>query len=158
MILRLLSLIPPSCLYDKAFAQFFLKLREENAIVEFYLVDNSGSFLLLDEDANVSFLIVKDGETLSSYHDLAEKMEIDAVLLEQLHQGEKIPGFWQANAGGALSKEGFNGLVPAKRFVSDKTYYYAYLKGNVLFDVHQQKILSFHRYLEELDAEVFLLG
>lgn len=158
MILRLLSLTPPSCLYDKAFAQFFLKLREENAIVEFYLVDNAGSFLLLDEDANVSFLIVKDAETLSSYRDLAEKSEIDAALLEPLYQGDKIPGFWQANAHSALSREGLTGLVPAKRFVSNKTYYYAYLKGNVLFDVCQQKISSFHHYLEELDAEVFLLG
>lgn len=51
-----------------------------------------------------------------------------------------------------------NCLVPANRFVSDETYFYAYVQGAVLFDVRLDKILSYHQYLEELDAEEMFLN
>ncbi len=50
-----------------------------------------------------------------------------------------------------------NCLVPAQRFVSNETYFYAYKQGPVLFDVQQDTILSYHSYLEEVDAEELLL-
>lgn len=117
MVVRLLSFTSPRCLHDKKFARFFRQLREEKGIVEYYLVDNSGSFLMLDDDANVSFLI----------------------------------------ASPKRAEDWANGLVSAHKFISKEPYYYAYRQGSVLFDLHRQKILSYHRYLEELDVEVLLL-
>ena len=158
MVVRMLSVTSPSCLHDKKFAYFFRELREEKGIVEYYLIDNSGSFFMLDEDANVSFLIVKNAEDIRLHYDLALDNGANEEVLDQLANGEKIPGFWQANALAHQWKDWSSCLVPAKQFVSDETYYYAYLQGNVLFDVRQQKILSYHRYLEELDAEELLIG
>ena len=156
MVVRMLSVTPPRCLYDKKFAQFFHQLCEDNKIIEYYMVDHSGSFFMLDDDANVSFLIVKSEADLQSHYDLALANGASADVLEQLAKGEKIPGFWQANALTQQEQYGFSSLVPANRFISDETYFYAHLQGNVFFDVRQQKILSYHRYLEELDAEELL--
>jgi CheY-like chemotaxis protein len=156
MIVRMLSITSPSCLHDKNFAEFFKQLRAENRIVEYYLVDNSGSFLMLDDDANVSFLIIKNADDIRSHYDLALTHGASKDILEQLASGEKIPGFWQANAPTSQWQEWCNYLVPAHRFISNEIYYYAYLQGNVL-DIRQQKILSYHRYLEELDAEELLI-
>ena len=157
MVVRMLSVTSPSCLHDKEFAHFFRRLREENNIIEYYLVDNSGSFLMLDDDAKVSFLIVKSEEDIRLHYDLALDNGASGDILDQLANGEKIPGFWQATASTTQWKDWSKCLVSAQRFVSNESYYYAYLPGNVLFDVRQQKILSYHRYLEELDAEELLM-
>ena len=112
---------------------------------------------MLDDDANVSFLIVKSEADIRLHYDLALDNGASEEVLDQLASGEKIPGFWQTNSSTPKWKDWSSCLVPARRFVSDEIYYYAYLQGNVLFDVRQQKILSYHRYLEELDAEALLM-
>lgn len=65
-LVRLLSFKSPVCLCDQSFVDFFRKFCHENGVVEFYLMDNSGSFLLLDVDAKVSYLIVKDDDKIHS--------------------------------------------------------------------------------------------
>ena len=158
MVVRMLSVTSPSCLHDKNFAQFFRELREEHRVVEYYLVDNSGSFVMLDDDANVSFLIVKSADDIRMHYDLGLNNGASQDILDELANGEKIPGVWQANAATPNWEDWSKCLVPAKRFISEEIYYYAYLEGNIRFDLRQQKILSYHRYLEELDAEELLIG
>lgn len=154
MIVRMLSVTSPSCLYDKKFAEFFKHLCDEKGIVEYYLADNSGSFLLLDDDARVSFLIVKNQSDLRSHYDVARDNGVDDALLEQVQNGEKIPCLWQADS---PSGDWQRCLVPANQLKGDDTYYYAYVQGPVLFDVQEDKILSYHRHLEDVDAEELLL-
>ncbi len=156
-IVRMLSVTSPSCLRDKKFAEFFHRLRHEHRIVEHYLADNSGSFLLLDDDANISFLIVRDEADLRLHYDLALDNGASEEVLDQLAGGEKIPCFWQAKTQLPGWNDWSTCLVPAHRFVSDENYFYAYKQGPALFNVQLDKILSYHRYLEELDAEELLL-
>lgn len=158
IILRLLSLTSPSCIKDPGFAQFFLKLRDDHGIVEFYLVDNSGCFLLLDENANISFLIVKLEKDIRQHYERAAKSGICGDILEKINRGDIIPGYWGPDFSTQQLTVGLDCFVSAKRLLSEQCYYYAHLKGNVLFDVCLSKILSYHSYLEELEAELFLMG
>lgn len=158
MIVRMLSVTSPNCLHDKKYAELFWRLCREKGIVEFYLADNSGSFLMLDDDANISFLIVKNEADMQLHYDLALDNGASGDVLDQLHNGEKIPCFWQSNLVTPQWNEWSNCLVPSNRFVSDETYFYAYVQGAVLFDVRLDKILSYHQYLEELDAEEMFLN
>lgn len=156
IVVRMLSVTLPSCLHDRHFMHFFHDLCVNYKISEYYLVDNSGSFLMLDDDANVSFLIVKNEEDLRFHYDFARDNGASEALLGSLLAGEKIPGIWQQNAFAAEWKDWSNCLVSAQRFISADTYYYAFLQENIQFNARQQKILSYHRYLEELDAEELL--
>lgn len=122
-MVRLLSLESPPCMHDREFADFFREFCLENRIVEFYLADNHGSFLLLDDDANVSFLLAKPEEgapTLS----------------------ERIPSVDDQ---------------AAHFSVAGGTYLYSYVNGSALFTVQQDKIVSYHTHLQEIDAEELLL-
>lgn len=157
IVMRMLSLSAPRCLYDQKFVQYFRKIVEEHHITEYYLIDHAGSFCMLDDDANVSFLIVKREEELRLYYDNAVANGVKEGTLQQFAKGEMIPAFWQANSDATLWENIDKYLVPVKRLLSDETYFIAYLKGNVFFDARQQKILSYHRYLEELDAEELLV-
>ncbi|KTC66486.1 Two component response regulator [Legionella adelaidensis] len=156
-IVRILSVTSPSCLLDKKFAQFFRSLCQEKGIVEYYLTDNTGSFLMLDDDANVSYLIIKSQNDMRLYYDLALDNGADEEVLDQLASGEKIPCFSQAKASNPSWHDWSRSLVAATKIQAEETYYYAYLQGNTPLDVRQQKILSYHRYLEEMDAQELLV-
>ncbi len=154
MVVRLLSVSPPRCLQDRTFVLFFNEFRKKHGIIEYYLLDEAGSFFMLDEDANVSFLIIKRPEDLQSHQEFAKSQGANADLLVALIRGKKIPGFWQTNGSW---DDWLQCLVPAERLVADtETFYYAFLSGKTVTSARQQKILSYHRYLEELDAEELL--
>jgi len=155
-ITQLLSVPVPNCLYDKKFAEFFRQLCQNKRIVEYYLADNSGSFLLLDDDANVSFLMVRNQEDLTLSVNLAREKGASADILQQIAAGEKIPCLSLADLN-ANSIDWSTSLAAANSLMADRRYFYAYMHGPALFDVQQDKILSYHRHLEEVDAEELLM-
>ncbi len=59
VIERILPINPPKCLYDKDFAHLFQAIKKQHHIVEYYLFDAVGRFLLLDKNAELSFLMVE---------------------------------------------------------------------------------------------------
>jgi len=147
-IITMLAVNSPNYLQDRKFADFFYQLVKENNIVEYYLTENSGSFLLLDEMANTSCLIMKNEQDLQLHYDLALDNKAPKEILEQLRTGEKIPCFWQPDGYQTEWTDWATCLVPAKKLVCNETYYYAYTKTPISFDIRQDKILSFHDYLK----------
>lgn len=148
----------PACLQDKKFAHFFQQLCEEKKIIEYYSLDQSGSFFMLDDDANVSYLFVKTEHDLNQLSEWARENTASTELIKQLSVGEKIPTLWQDLTDKPAWDEWRASLAPAKQLIADENYYYTYMQGNELFNVRQHKILSYQRYLEELDAQELLIG
>lgn len=155
LIVRMLAVNLPSCLEDKKFASLFRQICQENKIIEYYLAEPSGSYLLLDDDANVSYLIIKTEQEKNEYLNLAQHAGASKEVLNALASGEKIPFLIE---GDRENVDWEKCLVPAQRIDCNEPYYYAYLPGQTQVNVRQQKILSYHRYLEELDAEELLMG
>ena len=154
MIVKMLAVNSPSCLTDKKFADFFKQICLDNQIVEFYLTENSGSFLLLDTNAEVSCLIVKSKQDLEQHHALAMQNNAPQDILDWLKTGSRIPYFW--DAGGRYQSEWGDWstcLHPAEKIEADEIYYYALVKGPSAFDIQQEKIVSFERYLKQQDIK-----
>lgn len=155
---RMLSFATPRSLQDKGFIEFFLNFIKENCITEYYLADNSGSFFMLDDDANTSLLIVKDEKEMQALHELALAKGADESILSDIASGKKIPGLWTLGLDDLNHQSWLDSLVPAHVLQTTKTYYYAHLKENHFVRTPHQKILSYHRYLDELDAEELLMN
>ncbi len=102
----------------------------------------------MDEDANANFLIVKNEADMQLHYDLALDNGASDEVLDQLANGEMIPCLWQTNSSTNELNDWSTCLVPAKRFVSDEVYFYAYVQDPVLFKIFPENILSYHRYLE----------
>ncbi|STX29882.1 Response regulator containing a CheY-like receiver domain and an HD-GYP domain [Legionella beliardensis] len=149
-----LSLTPPACLQDKKFITFFKQLCDEKGIVEFYLTDNTGSFLLLDQDAQISFLIVKSDEERMVYLELARRYGASNELINQLSKGEKIPAVTQL--ADSSNQDWLTSLLPANQLTANNTYWYSY-SDELLLDINKEELLSYHHHLEEIDAEELLL-
>jgi len=157
LIFQQLAIEAPSCLEDMAFSRFFSQFREDNRLFEYYLIDSSGSFLLLDEDANVSFFIIKTKDDVKLHHQFARLYHAAPDLLQKIAKGQKIPAGIQVSSMTISWEDWEKSLVSAELFIADRTYYYAHVRGAIFPELRHRKILSYHRYLEEIDAEELLI-
>lgn len=152
-VARILDVHFSNCLYNPKFAELFNYIREKNRIIEYYLIEHSGSFLMLDEDANLSMFIVKHESDIQTYYEYARANGASEILLECLARGEKIPRILSVAADEYSWSDWLEALVPAERLIAHDVYVYAYIPYDLKFTLHHKKILSYHRYLDELDAE-----
>ncbi|WP_131783108.1 response regulator [Legionella gresilensis] len=150
-----LKLDAPTCLQDSGFISFFKKLCQEKDIVEFYLADDTGSFLLLDHDAQISFLIVKSEADRIFYLEVARNHGASDELIKALSKGEMIP--YRALPKDKKNQDWLTNLLPANQLISDNRYWYSYSKEPLLLDIQSEQLLSYHQHLEEIDAEELLL-
>ncbi len=115
-----------SLLCSEAFIDLFNRIIAKHNIVEFYLIDNSGSYLLLDSKGNRFELIVRTEEDMRSFQELAEDEGLHAMA-ESIANRKKMPHMlvWQDR------------LCPASDWIlhdvtllqnADDNYFYALLK------------------------------
>ena len=157
MVIRMLTVSSPSCLEDKTFVDFFQTLISENNICEFYLADHSGSFVLLDEDANISYLMVKTQTDLRADYDHALDSQASEAVLDHIENATKIPIFWDTGTIPPTKEQWESSMVDCHSFGDKIKYHYAWLKDKNVFKINGSSVLSYHNYLEELDAEELLM-
>ncbi len=139
------------CLQDAKFANFFQEICQQQHIVEYYLVENSGSFLLLDMYAYPSCLVVKNQAEMQHCYEMAMDNQVPAHVLQQLKQGLCIPLFWPTQNPHVNEWDNCEALLhPAKKIECDETYYYALVKNPV--GVQIDRITSYHHYLDQQDS------
>lgn len=136
-------------LNDPVFIQLFEKTCKENKIVEYYLLDNQGSFLFLDEKANASLLGIKSEDEIKGLiaHAEFEDAPSDSVI-EILKSKKHIPFFYSDKDLESTPSQWEKYFHPAKKLSGKNTYYYAYVNNLNAYDIQPEKILSYRKYLE----------
>lgn len=137
----------PACLSDTVFSAFFHKLMQDNHVVEYYLLDEHGSFLFLDADANPSWLIVKSEKDMHDVAQYAEDQEGLADIISDLKAKKVIPYFhtkedWSVGYDEDKCREY---LHPAAQLKGEQLYFYAYLKDSTVYKLERSKIVSFNQ-------------
>jgi CheY-like chemotaxis protein len=142
----------PSCLTDENFAVFFNQLCEKNQIVEYYLLDESGSFLLLDKNAVPSWLLVKSEKDM---HDLYEFAEIQGNTPSDILNGFKnktLLSYFHTEEDfhiGYDNEKCRSYLHPATPLKGEKqSYYYSYIIKPEAYQIDRTNIFSFEKYRE----------
>jgi len=149
-MMQMMALQMPVCLNDPQFSSFFKQFCQEKRIVEHYLANEAGSFLLFDDDAKPSTLIVMREAERHADYELARSLGASSEVLEHIASGEKILG--------ALSNEkNLSLLIPAQQLQGNNAYSYAHIAGSTLNNLREESVFSYHSYLDEIDAEELLL-
>jgi CheY-like chemotaxis protein len=143
-----------SCLNDKAFVDLLNKIIKENNICEYYLSEENGSYVMLDEQGKPSWLVIKDKDEMETDYFMAEDSNQRAS--EKVVQGlkecklivhmfdkedeETPPVDWEAK-----------GLLhPATALKGrEETYYYAYIDKPDAHKLNHDKLVSFRAYQEQ---------
>lgn len=121
-------------LSDPLFYDFLNTYHKENNICEYYLIDKSGSFLLLNNKQEISYIIVMTDEDIENFINLNQDSATPAVedLLIQMSNHQLLPFFgigkecWQVDM--QLWRSYF---YPAKQLVGRETYTYSIIKTPV---------------------------
>jgi len=138
------------CLLDEKFAQFFKLLRAQHQIVEYYLIENTGSFLLVDAKANLSCLIVKSRQDLYLHYELAADNAAPKAILEQLQNCQSLPYCWPEHEFCQVDNDGWQArLYPAEKVLGNDLYYYALIPVSESQELERDKIQAYATYLKQ---------
>lgn len=132
---------------NKSFTDLFKKIVQENKITEYYLLDESGSFLMLDETANNQiWFIVKSKQEILNFYELArDDPDFSTEKLKKLKECKILTHFKE-------SKEVIN-PASAWHFIDaqplDKEYFYAIVKNDKHFQIQLSDITSYQKFLKQ---------
>jgi len=150
-IIKNLSASPISCMGDPLFVEFFNKFYQKNDIVEYYLLNESGSYLLLDAKGYLSILAVKNEREMQEYSEIAfDHKELDIEVSDALKQREKLLFFFTAEDEQHVAGW-VNYIYPAKKLKGqDNTYYYSHIIDISKYHIDKERIISYQDYLSSL--------
>lgn len=136
------------------------KYIEEIDPTEYYVLDDRGSYMFVDSDANISGLLVYSDDDLL---EIERELIINGIKENyylSLHNRKTIPGFMYH----ALTKQMrerygaayiIDNLVPASLIhdpISKKKLYYAFVKNEFAFPLDKNKIVSYNKAKEIMSA------
>lgn len=134
---------------NKSFIDLFNKTIRENEIVEYYLLDETGSFLMLNASAqNQVWFIVKSKENIDHFYELARderKMSPDVV--KKLKNYELLTQFKTKEEGSADATSWH--FVEAQPLDEKKEYFYSILKNDKRFQMERSRIKSYQEFLKQ---------
>ncbi len=136
-----------SVLEEPEFIKVFNQVCEEQKIVEYYLIEDSGSFLMLDKNGKVTRLIVKTEEDMQMFFELASDYKgLSSQALKKLEDKKCLIYF--VNQESRLSTPKNWRLEDAQTIKGKQNYYYAIIKGTNHYPFDTQDILSYDQYLK----------
>jgi CheY-like chemotaxis protein len=137
----------PYCLNDSSFIQLFEKIIKQYKIVEYYLLDEPGSYLLLDINGNSRWLILNTIEDIKMYYEFAKDSDVPAALLSELKANKKIGYAYDIAKIHTIQGESWkNYLYPAQELKPN--YYYSLVEQLTDAKLDAAKILSYEDYLD----------
>lgn len=133
---------------DKSFIDLFNKTIRENEIVEYYLLDESGSFLMLDASAqNQVWFIVKSKENIEFFYELAShERDMPTDVVKKLKNYKLLTQFKTREEG--LADVTSWHFVEAQPLDKGKQYFYAIIKNNEHFQMERSRIKSYQEFLK----------
>lgn len=158
VLFRILSVPEPIFLQSHNFLVFFDKLLKKKDTVEFYLIDKTGAFLLLDAHGKVSYLVLKTKMELELTYQKALEAGVGDDVLERLASGKYLPSFNKEANLRDQTIDWINFLVPAK-WVEDHEFSFCYadLSENKFID-GLALIPSYYQYSNDLAVEESFLS
>ncbi|MCK4608622.1 MAG: response regulator transcription factor [Gammaproteobacteria bacterium] len=134
-----------SCVTDPVFIDFFTKLREERNIIEYYLVNDSGCFLMLDVNGNLSWLVVKREAEMRRYYSSVRDNDGPEDMVQALKNREKLLFLFSKNDEYINRIEQWRPyLHPAKPLEgASHKFYYSIIEGPSVYEIDVTKIASY---------------
>ncbi|HCU05035.1 MAG: hypothetical protein A2X77_00225 [Gammaproteobacteria bacterium GWE2_42_36] len=148
-VLGLLASSAHSALGEPIFTDIFNRTIHNNHIIEYYLVSESGCFLMLDADGNKSWLIAKSETEMNYFYTSARDNEAPEKIVTPLEKRTMVPFlFSQTDFNDVPHAEWDRYFHPVEKFIGNKnTFYYAYVKNKSIYDQQLKEIVSYKDFL-----------
>ena len=128
-------------LKDQNFVSFFEKIKKKEGIVEYYIIDSSGSYLLINAEGEAKILLVKRDEDFMNAYDLAKDAS-NTEVHEALKMKQAFPATGMQSYLISDPTEWSGRMMPMK-YNEEQGFYYTVVPYNL-------EVLSFDRYRQEI--------
>lgn len=134
---------------NKSFIDLFNKIVRENEIIEYYLLDESGSFLMLDAAGNNQiWLIIKPKSDISYFYELAQgDSDLPAETLKKLKEHKVLTHFKTSKESTASAHLWH--FLEAQPLDKENEFYYAIAKNDKHFQIKPSDIKSYQEFLNQ---------
>lgn len=148
-IIQALEMSRGSCVGDLVFVEFFNNCCQMNSIVEYYLINETGCFLMLDIDAKPSWLAVKNENDMKYYQDIAvDNMAPQNIINEIKNRQQVLFLLTKEDDTNVPVEEWFSYMYPATKLEGqNNNYYYAYITDSTIYNNNLNNIVSYKNFL-----------
>ncbi len=143
----------PLCLSDPEFIKQFCQIVNDNSIVEYYLLDEHGSFLMLNAEGKANWLLVKSEDDMVAITDQAQDQHACTEIISALSSRTLIP-YFHTDEDWNIGYDDFDVhkyLHPASSIRGNQIYHYSYVKSDSIYQIDTQKLSPFKSYMSELE-------
>jgi len=137
-------------LSDPNLISFFNQICREKAIVEYYLIDGNGSFLLIDNKGTPAWFVLLNGQDIQEFYSYALLEKAPMAVIEALKTQQKLPFFYTEDDLQTPPADWENYLHPAKPVPQAADYYYALIEDASAYHWETAEIISYKTYLDQL--------
>jgi CheY-like chemotaxis protein len=139
----------PAGLGDPLLVKFLKDFLKENNMVEYYIINESGCFLMADANGELSWMVVKSEEEMVEYTNVAIDNYGDKEIIKELQSREKVLFLYtEEDHINVVVDDWENYLYPATKLVGkNSTYYYSHVKKLVSSSIFADKIISYEQFL-----------
>ena len=141
-------------LSDVTFANLFAKIKADLNIIEHYLCENTGSFILVDKNGVLTVLVVRTQGDLAMYADLAEDQRVPAELVKRILNGSLLPFFGTFENFIASKRDDWVvNTHLGKKVPGREGYYYSVIESRKVPSLPgAEHIASFASYMQAVNA------
>ena len=133
-------------LRDPIFSNFFFNTCLSKDYVEYYMLDNFGSYLFLTETGDPNLLSVLTESEMARLLEIGiDSGEISQSVLSGMQSREYMPVFHSRTGLLPPINEWDHYLRPARRLDGYQTYYFSFADSGML-DIDAERIKSFHQF------------
>jgi FixJ family two-component response regulator len=137
-------------LTDPTLVEFFHKQCANNSIVEYYLLDREGSFLLADGSGKLQLLALKNEDSIENYHQKARAAAATESIITKLEKRTHVPFFYTRDESTGSPHSWEACLFPANMLKGERSnYYYSLISKVNIQKLKMDGVLSYFHYLEQ---------
>lgn len=137
-----------NCMNNPQFIHFFNRTCEQHDIREYYLVDDIGSFIMLDNQGHTLLLIVKTDKELQGYYEILRDSEAPQDLQQQVYCRKQTPFFLSETDLNVSTDQWKRFMHPIKPIPGMTDQYYALVTDTSRYALNTSNILSYEEYLD----------
>lgn len=132
--------------------KIFTDICQKHKIIEYYMIDNFGSYLLLDANANISWFVIKSDAEVEKYVCLTRDYMAKESLIRALQKRQIIPFFFNREDEEKPFEELDQYWHKSQAIeTSNGNFHYAFVTGANANAIHHKEIVGYKDFLNAKD-------
>lgn len=149
IVIKSLAVDKSACLNDALLIKFLKDFFKKNNIVEYYLINESGCFLMAEANGYLSWMVIKSEEEMAGYTSVVKDNYGNEKIIKELQDREKLLFLCtEEDHMNATIDTWEDNLYPATKLIGENnTYYYSHIKEKPAD--FSGEIISYEKFLAE---------